>query len=267
MQFAKAIQDKTGKGYVSASSLKYAITGSKDFDMMAWELNMKGELKKTSKAFTFGGFYDSLLLTPDETWERYVVLQDDEICAEIGGKNPRATKRYKEWKEAQMGNKELITAVEHNVAKVMVNRLKSSEVVDYETGEVTNLAQFIAGTPQQEFNTWIGDVPVRGFLDVLGDGFITDVKTSSRSLSQFKWDVRDYNYDLQAWIYCEVYGIQDFYWLVQTKDKPYTCGLFKASAETLESGRSKFYDAVGNISEWLIESPKDTNTFAVQGTI
>ena len=235
--------------------------------MMAWELNMKGELKKTSKAFTFGGFYDSLLLTPEDTWERYVVLQDDEICAEIGGKNPRATKRYKEWKEEQMGDKELITAVEHNVAKVMVNRLKSSEVVDYETGEVTNLAQFIAGTPQQEFNTWIGDVPVRGFLDVLGDGFITDVKTSSRSLSQFKWDVRDYNYDLQAWIYCEVYGIQDFYWLVQTKDKPYTCGLFKASAETLESGRNKFYDAVGNISEWLIESPKDTNTFAVQGTI
>ena len=40
MQFAQAIQDKTGKGYVSASSLKYAITGSKDFDMMAWELNM-----------------------------------------------------------------------------------------------------------------------------------------------------------------------------------------------------------------------------------
>ena len=267
MQFAQAIQEKTGKGYVSASSLKYAITGSKDFDMEAWRLNMLGELKKTSKAFTFGGFYDSLLLTPDETWERYVVLQDDDICAEIGGKNPRATKRYKEWKAEQMGDKELITAVEHNVAKVMVKRLRNSEVVDYDTGEIVKLDRFIQGEAQQEFNTWIGDVPVRGFLDVLGDGFITDVKTSSRSLSQFKWDVRDYNYDLQAWMYCEVFGITDFYWLVQTKDKPYTCGLFKATDETLANGERKFYDAVGNISNWLIEEPKETSTFAVQGSI
>lgn len=267
MQFAQAIQDKTGKGYVSASSLKYAITGSKDFDMMAWELNMKNLLKKTSKAFTFGGFFDSLLLTPEDTWDRYVVLQDDEICAEIGGKNPRATKRYKEWKAEQMGDKELITAVEHNVAKVMVKRLRNSEVADYDTGEIVKLDRFIQGNTQQEFNTWIGDVPVRGFLDVLGDGFITDVKTSSRSLSQFKWDVRDYNYDLQAWMYCEVFGITDFYWLVQTKDKPYTCGLFKATDETLANGERKFYDAVGNISNWLIEEPKETSTFAVQGSI
>ena len=267
MEFAKAIMDATGKGYVSASSLKYAITGSKDFDMEAWRLNMLGELKKTSKAFTFGGFFDSLLLTPSETWNRYVVLNDDEICAEIGGKNPRATKRYKEWKAEQMGDKELITAVENNVAKVMVKRLRNSEVVDYETGEIVKLDRFIQGEAQQEFNTWIGDVPVRGFLDVLGDGFITDVKTSSRSLSQFKWDVRDYNYDLQAWMYCEVFGITDFYWLVQTKDKPYTCGLFKATDETLANGERKFYDAVGNISNWLIEEPKETSTFAVQGTI
>ncbi len=267
MDFAKAIMDKTGKGHVSASSLKYAITGSKDFDMMAWELNMKGELRKTSKAFTFGGFFDSLLLTPENTWDRYVVLQDDEICSEIGGKNPRATKKYKEWKAEQQTGKELITQVEHNVAKVMCRRLRNSEVIDYETGEIVKLDRFIQGSAQEEFNTWIGDVPVRGFLDVLGDGFITDVKTSSRSLSQFKWDVRDYNYDLQAWIYCEVYGINDFYWLVQTKDKPYTCGLFKATDETLASGERKFYDAVGNISEWLIESPKDTSSFAVQGSI
>ena len=52
MQFASALQEKTGKGYVSASSLKYAVPSSKDFDMMAWELNMKGELKKTGKHFT-----------------------------------------------------------------------------------------------------------------------------------------------------------------------------------------------------------------------
>ena len=267
MQFANALMEKTGKGYVSASSLKYAIPNSKDYDMMAWELNMKGELKKTGKHFTFGGLYDMLLLEPNKVWDKYIVLDDDEICAEIGGKNPRATKKYKEWKETQlMGGKELVSRVEVNTAKVMVNRLRSSEVVDYETGEVVGLDRYIQGDVQKEFNTWIGEVPVRGFLDVLGDGFITDVKTT-RSLSSFKWDVRDLNYDLQAYIYCKVFGVTDFYWLAQVKDKPYTCALYKASDETLQQGERKFNEAVFNIEQWLIQQPRDTNKFAIQDVI
>ena len=264
MQFAKAIQDKTGKGYVSASSLKYAVPSSKDFDMMAWELNMKGELKKSGKAFTFGGLYDMLLLEPDKVWEKYVVLKDDTICEEIGGKNPRATKRYKEWKAEQLsGNREVVSQVEVNTAKVMTRRLRNSEVVDYATGEIVSLDKYVQGEVQKEFNTWIGEIPVRGFLDVLGDGFITDVKTT-RSLSSFKWDVRDFNYDLQAWMYCKVYGVDEFYWLAQAKDKPYTCALIKASEETLARGEEKFYSAIANIEQWLINEPKDTSKFAVQ---
>ena len=261
--FAAALQEKTGKGYVSASSLKYAIPYSKDFDMMAWELNMKGELKKEGKAFTFGGFYDMLLLEPENVWDRYVVLKDDDICKEIGGKNPRATKAYKEWKSEQMGDKELISQVEYNTAKVMVNRLRGSEVADFNTGEVVSLSQYLNGEVQKEFNEWIGDIPVRGFLDVLGDGFITDVKTT-RSLKSFRYDVNDLNYDLQAYIYCEVFGITEFYWVAQVKDKPYTCALIKASEETLARGEEKFNQAVANIDEWLISNPKDTNKFAIQ---
>lgn len=266
MEFAKAIQDKTGKGYVSASSLKYAVPSSKDFDMMAWELNMKGELKKTGKHFTFGGLYDMLLLEPENVWDKYVVLKDEEICAEIGGKNPRATKKYKEWAAEQSKGKELISWVEYNTAKVMVKRLNNAEVVDYNTGEVVSLSRFIQGEPQKEFNDWIGDVPVRGFLDVLGDGFITDVKTT-RSMKAFKYDVFDLNYDLQAFIYCSVFDIKDFYWLAQVKDKPYTCALIKASEETLARGEQKFNDAVSNIEQWLISEPKGTETFALQYTL
>ena len=264
MQFASAIQDKTGKGYVSASSLKYAVPTSKDFDMMAWELNMKGELRKTGKHFTFGGLYDMLLLEPENVWDRYLVLDDDAICEEIGGKNPRATKRYKEWKEEQLsGNREVVSQVEVNTAKVMVKRLKNSEVADYETGEVVSLSKYIQGEVQKEFNSWIGEIPVRGFLDVLGDGFITDVKTT-RSLKAFRYDVNDLNYDLQAWMYCKVFNIDEFYWVAQVKDKPYTCALVKASKETLARGEQKFYSAVNNIEQWLLSEPKDTSKFAIQ---
>tara|TARA_R100000544_G_scaffold37190_1_gene27711 strand:+ start:1426 stop:2226 length:801 start_codon:yes stop_codon:yes gene_type:complete len=266
LEFASALQAKTGKGYVSASSLKYAVPSSKDFDMMAWELNMKGELVKTGKHFTFGGLYDMLLLEPDNVWSKYAVLDDDELCKEIGGKNPRATKRYKEWAAEQGKDKEIISWAEYNTAKVMVKRLNNSEVADYNTGEMVKLSQYIKGEPQKEFNSWIGDVPVRGFLDVLGDGFITDVKTT-RSMKAFKYDVFDLNYDLQAYIYCKVFNITEFYWLAQVKDKPYTCALIKASEETLQRGEKKFLEAVTNIEQWLITEPKGTETFALQYTL
>ncbi len=266
MEFASSLLEKTGKGYCSASSLKYAISNSKDFDMMAWELNMRGELRKSGKHFTFGGLYDMLLLEPENVWDRYLLLDDESICEEIGGKNPRATKKYKDWKlEQEQVGREIVSSVEVNTAKVMIRRMKESEVADFKTGEIAKMTDFLLGTPQKEFNDWIGEVPVRGFLDVLGDGFITDVKTT-RSMKAFKYDVFDLNYDLQAWIYCKVFDIEDFYWVAQVKDKPYTCGLFKASERTLESGERKFYEAIGNIENW-ISTEKNFNSFALQGEI
>tara|TARA_R110002126_G_scaffold3026_5_gene16509 strand:- start:4347 stop:5147 length:801 start_codon:yes stop_codon:yes gene_type:complete len=266
MEFAANLLSKTGKGYCSASSLKYAISASKDFDMMAWELNMRGELRKYGKHFTFGGLYDMLLLEPENVWDRYIMLDDDAICSEIGGKNPKATKKYKEWAATMSdGSKEVVSRVEVNTAKVMIKRMNNAEIVDQETGVVEKLSSYLVGTPQKEFNSWIGEVPVRGFLDVLGDGFITDVKTT-RSMKSFRYDVFDLNYDLQAWIYCAVHDIEDFYWVAQVKNKPYTTALFKASEATLASGERKFYEAIGNIETWMA-SGKPTNTFSLSGII
>ena len=255
MEFASKLMERTGKGYVSYSALKYAADGSRQQDMKLFELYVKGMLRKESDAFTFGGLYDTLLLEPDTLMDKYYVIYDDKKITELSDryKNPRASKDYKEWlaSESELGLSQGKTIVNEDMmvqAQDMIVRLDESEVLDMNTGEIRMVREYLNGSTQFEINDWIGDIPVRGFLDVMGDGFVSDSKTS-RDLHGFKWDV------------------DKFYWVVQGKSVPYTCGVYKASEMTLKRGEAKFWSAINNIRTWLDQPEKDTNTFAIYGTI
>ena len=273
MEFASKLMERTGKGYVSYSALKYAADGSRQQDMKLFELYIKGMLRKESDAFTFGGLYDTLLLEPDTLMDKYYVIYDDKKITELSDryKNPRASKDYKDWlaSESELGLSQGKTIVNEDMmvqAQDMIVRLDESEVLDMKTGEIRMVREYLNGSTQFEINDWIGDIPVRGFLDVMGDGFVSDSKTS-RDLHGFKWDVDKFCYDIQAYIYCEVMQTDDFYWVVQGKSVPYTCGVYKASEMTLKRGEAKFWSAINNIRTWLDQPEKDTNTFAIYGTI
>lgn len=273
MEFASKLMERTGKGYVSYSALKYAADGSKQQDMKLFELYMQGKLKKESDAFTFGSLYDTLLLEPETITDKYHVIYDDKQIELLADryKNPRASKQYKDWlskesEEAILSGKEVVSEEMMNQAEAMILRLDESEVLDMNTGELRMIREYLNGKTQYEVNEWIGDVPVRGFIDVLGDGFISDSKTS-RDLHGFKWDVDKFCYDIQAYIYCETMQTDNFYWVVQGKSVPYMCAVYKASELTLKRGEHKFWSAVDNIRTWLDQPDKDTSTFAIFNTI
>ena len=101
-----------------------------------------------------------------------------------------------------------------------------------------------------EFNEEIEGIPVKGFLDCLNEDNIVDSK-SSRGIDKFKYDVRSFSYDIQAYIYTKVFGIKDFYWVVQEKTYPYLPAKVKCSDETLFSGEMKFHQAIENIQAYL----------------
>lgn len=252
MDFALRLQERTGKGYLSYSSLKYALQ-----DMRLFELYMAGKLRKESDALTFGSLYDDLLFSTDSVNDKYIILDDAEIIAEIGGANPRATKKYKEWLE-EMNNspKTIIKAEDYDTAIDMISRLSDCGILE----------EYLEGDFQVEFNKFIGDVPVRGFLDCLrSDGTIIDLK-SARSVSSFKYDAFKFGYDIQAYIYTKVFG-GEFYWVAQEKTFPYLPAVFKASAETIDSGRRKFERAVATIDSYLKSSEKPTTSFYIFGEI
>jgi len=241
MNMRDRLTESVGKPHLSYSSLKYALG-----DMRLWEMYMRGQLKKESQALTFGSLYDMMLFEPDNVRDRFYCLDDSDIVATIGGRNPRNTKKYREWKAealqtTQNADKELVSTEEWKTAEEMIERLKVSGLYD---------KRFAGGKYQVEFNVDLDGVPLKGFLDCLQDDCIIDSK-SSRGINKFKWDVSGWSYDIQAYIYTKVFDIKDFYWVVQEKTFPYFPADVKCSEETLFKGEMKFHEAVENINAWL----------------
>ena len=241
MNMRDRLTESVGKPHLSYSSLKYALG-----DMRLWEMYMRGQLKKESQALTFGSLYDMMLFEPDNVKDRFYCLDDSDIVATIGGRNPRNTKKYREWKAEALqttenADKELVSTEEWKTAEEMIERLKVSGLYD---------KRFAGGKYQVEFNVDLDGVPLKGFLDCLQDDCIIDSK-SSRGINKFKWDVSSWSYDIQAYIYTKVFDIKDFYWVVQEKTFPYFPADVKCSEETLFKGEMKFHEAVENINAWL----------------
>ena len=235
------LQESEGKPHLSYSSLKYALG-----DMRLWEMYMRGQLKKESQALTFGSLYDMMLFEPDNAKDRFYCLDDSDIVATIGGRNPRNTKKYRDWKAEALqatenADKELVSTEEWKTAEEMIERLKVSGLYD---------KRFAGGKYQVEFNVDLDGIPLKGFLDCLQDDCIIDSK-SSRGISKFKWDVSGWSYDIQAYIYTKVFDIPNFYWVVQEKTFPYFPADVKCSEETLFKGEMKFHEALENINAWL----------------
>ena len=236
------LTEAVGKPHLSYSSLKYALG-----DMRLWEMYMRGQLKKESEALQFGSLYDLLLFEPEKFADTYYTLDDSDIVASIGGKYPRSTKRYKEWKAeaaqtASNADKTLAPEADVKKAKEMIQRLKDCGLYD---------KRFAGGKFQVEFNVDLDGIPLKGFLDCLRDGeFIVDSK-SSRSIDKFRYDVNSFSYDIQAYIYTKVFGIKEYYWVVQEKAYPFYPADVKCSDETLFKGEMKFHEAVENIKNYL----------------
>tara|TARA_R100001463_G_scaffold103364_1_gene157647 strand:+ start:230 stop:988 length:759 start_codon:yes stop_codon:yes gene_type:complete len=244
------LTESVGKPHLSYSSLKYALG-----DMRLWEMYMRGQLKKESDALTFGTMYDMLLFEPEKAHETYFVLDDSDLVADIGGKYPRSTKRYKEWKAEQIekhSNKELASQEDWKKAEEMIQRLKDCGVYD---------KRFAGGKYQVEFNVDIDGIPLKGFLDCLQDDFIVDSK-SARSIEKFRYDVNSWSYDIQAYVYTKVFDIPDFYWVVQEKAFPFYPADVKCSEETLFKGEMKFHQALENIQAYLNGNSKTQEHYA-----
>jgi hypothetical protein len=245
MEFALKLQEVTGKDYLTYTSLKYATQ-----DVRLFELYVQGKLHKDSDALTFGRLYDTLLFTPEQFENSFTVMDDSDIVAKIGGASPRATKAYKEWKtELASTSKTLVGMEDYSKAIEMINRLEDSGIVE----------AYLKGQYQVELAGFIGDAPVRGFLDCKGTGYVSDSK-STRAISGFKRDIYSFGYDIQAYIYTQLAGTDEYYWVAQDTSYPYTPKIFQASERTLEGGRLKFEKAVENVRNFVF-SPKEAYRF------
>lgn len=239
------LHEMFGKEHLSYSSLKYALG-----DMALWDMYMRGKLKKDSDALRFGSMYDMLLFEREKAMGLYQVYNDDSIIDKVKElrpelKNVKASKEYKEElaslkEKEQNGEIILVSKEDWATANEMIDRL-------IDCGLFANRMQ---GKYQVEFNTDILGFPVKGFLDVLNDDYITDSK-STRSIAKFRYQIFDLSYDIQAWIYTQVFDQPEYYWVAQEKAYPYYPAEIKCSEETLFKGEMKVYEALSNIEKFM----------------
>lgn len=237
--------ERYGKSHLSYSSIKNALN-----DMALFDAYMTRQITYTSDALKFGSLYDMLIFDRDKAIETYTILDHDlimERCsvATQSTKSPKATKEYKEVKEAlefelAESGKIICTKEEYDIANDMVNRLVECGLMD----------SYLKGEYQVPVYFTLDGAEIKGALDCLGDGFISDSK-SSKSVDGFRYDVNKFCYDLQAYLYTQATGIKEFYWVVQEKTFPYLPALVKCSEETLFKGEMKYHTALARIKQFL----------------
>jgi hypothetical protein len=232
------LEELFGKRHLSYSSLKYAIG-----DMKLWDMYMRGHLRKETEALSFGTLYDELLFDRPKAMSKYVVIDEKKILEEVGAKN-RSSKDFKERlqliKDGMKPGQINVQPDDWYMANEMIERIHDSGLANLR----------LNGEYQVAFDVDILGVPIKGFLDCLNADSIVDSKTT-KSIKSFKYSVFDFGYDIQAYIYSSVFGIQDYYWLAQEKTFPYLPADVKCSKETLFSGEMRVDLAIRNIVKYL----------------
>jgi hypothetical protein len=161
----------------------------------------------------------------------------------------------KEFKELEAEGVQVFTSEEQRKGERLVDAVWKNEQVRrlienarYEVPEVG----FVQG------------IPFRGKADILRDGVIIDLKTS-QSVKNFDKSADDYNYDVQAYIYCELFGIDytAFKFLVIDKGT-LDIGLFDIEESFVERGKAKVQSALSIYNEW---KNKDVNDYILKGVL
>lgn len=82
------------------------------------------------------------------------------------------------------------------------------------------------------------DIPFRAKADAITrrKDVIIDLKTTSSDIYDWRWSAKKYNYGLQAALYMELFGVQEFIFLVVNKTTK-DIGIFECSDAFIEKGR------------------------------
>lgn len=228
---------KHGRDYFSPSQLKKLFVSVS---------SLTSYLKKrwtTTSSMTLGTLVHCLILEPQEFTKRYVVLDDREICNEIGGARPSSTKKYKEWLSGfaeENKGKELVTMKDMDIANKILKKAKSTGIIQewFTDGKAEVTVKGVAKGYNEEFDGLC-------IIDYDTDFVSIDLKTTSKPLSKFKYDANELGYDIQASITNSLNNKEFIFVVVQTVE-PYDIGIYTCSEFFMNRGKDKVNTALYN---------------------
>jgi len=230
-----------GKYALSSSAIKQLIDSPK---MYQRSLNFKSD----SGVFKMGRLIHLAALEPEKL---------DTLC-HIVEVQSAVTKKYKE-KVAEVGSADFVfTRKEYDKAMYTADALLQNDVWQ----ELTRGAKF----EKPAFDILHG-YPFRAKADVLGDGYIADLKTTT-DLKGFKWSAKKYSYDVQLYIYCNLFNIhwKDFKFFAIDKSSG-DLGIYDVEESFYESGKYKLEKGLEVFETYFVDMKEDLNSYVIKDTL
>jgi hypothetical protein len=225
------------KAALSSSSLKLLLDSPKTY------YNVIQYGNEESQALRDGWLFHTAILEPD--------VFNAQVFVDVASKNTKAYKLAKE----EHGR--VFTKTEKKFAERMADAFLRNE----------KALQYIQ---KSEFEVpVVGNVmgmPFRGKADVLGDGRICDLKSSS-DLKAFPYSAKKYSYDIQCYLYCTLFDVpyDAFTFLVIDKGS-LDIGIYHCSEEFYLSGKEKTEKAI-QIYETYFLQETDLDQYYIEGIL
>ena len=218
------------RSYLSTSALKAFAKSPNHYIEY-----VNGE-RKATPAMELGSAIHCAILEPNEWHDRYTIVP----------KVDRRTKAGKEaWELFQKSSegKTVLTDEQHrtmDLARIAVH--------------ADPLAKNLIDTAvafEQERETVISHTPYRGIADIVGNGWVADLKTAADgSPDAFQRQAFNLKYHEQAAAYCRIFGVAKFYFIVVETTAPYNTTVFEQSADARDRADGNLMRLIHEWEAW-----------------
>lgn len=209
--------------YLSSSDIKQILDNPYKF-----KIDFKAERKDS---FILGSLIHTLILEQDKFDRDYLIIPELNLRTTEG-----RVKRLEFEDLAKGENKTLVSAEMYAKACDIVSNFKNTSLYNLFKSD---------GVAEVSYFSQIEGVKCKCRPDYVinGRNIILDLKTTSlengASADVFLKSVANFKYYIQASLYLELTGADEFYFVVLETKKPFMCGLYKLDNMSLEFGLSE----------------------------
>ena len=231
-----------GQNALSSSSAKDLYKSPKTY------FNKTKEVNSDAAPLREGRLIHTVVLEEEKLHNKYDFVS-------IGS---RRTKKFEAAQvEAKSKGKEVMLTSELSKANELCNAIRFNSHAN---------ELFTGGTAETPAIGELFGLPFRGKADYLKDGHLVDLKTTAKLDGWEKTAKYQWHYDMQGWIYCELFGVTKFTFVVIEKGTG-DIGIFELSDETRELGGNKVKQCVNTYKEYFIDKRSKLNDYTIRGIL
>jgi hypothetical protein len=227
-----------GENSLSSSSVKRLLDSP-----VAYSRSLTSSNQFNTSALDFGWLFHAAILEPDVYAKQYFV---------------DARRNTIKFRDAKAEHGRVFTETDRKnverLATAFYNNSRATDMLKHTEKEVPAIGEL-----------W--GIPFRAKADVLGDGYIVDLKTTT-DVKNFRSSFWKWGYHCQAYIYCELFGIKpEDFWFIAVEKETGGLGFYNVSESSYERGRDDVYKAVNIYKTYFIDKDEEIGEFAYEDTL